>query len=130
LILDTLGELAAMYATASIAFVGGTLVPVGGHNLVEPVHAGCPVLFGPYHENARKVVEILEVGRAGLCVGDAAELGVAISLAFDDLEACRIRGEIGRENLESHRGSVDRTKQMIEEVLERTGRRKPALLEI
>lgn len=122
LILDTLGELAAMYATASIAFVGGTLAPIGGHNLVEPVHAGCPVLFGPHFENARKVVGILEVGGAGLCVGDAAELGLAITLAFDDLEACRIRGEIGRENLEAHRGSVDRTKQMIEEVLERAGR--------
>jgi 3-deoxy-D-manno-octulosonic-acid transferase len=127
LILDTLGELAAMYATASIAFVGGTLVPIGGHNLVEPVHAGCPVLFGPHFENARKIVGILEVGGAGLCVRDAAELGVSITVAFDDLEACRTRGEIGRDNLESHRGSVDRTKQMIEEVLERTGRNRLAL---
>jgi len=127
LILDTLGELAAMYATASIAFVGGTLVPIGGHNLVEPVHAGCPVLFGPHHENARKVVGILEVGGAGQCVRDAADLGIAITLAFDDLEACRIRGELGRENLESHRGSVGRTKQMIEEVLGRAGRGRPAL---
>jgi 3-deoxy-D-manno-octulosonic-acid transferase len=127
LILDTLGELAAMYATASIAFVGGTLVPIGGHNLVEPVHAGCPVLFGPHFENARKIVGILEVGGAGLCVGNAAELGIAITSAFDDLEACRTRGEIGRENLESHRGSVDRTKQMIEEVLERTGRNRLVL---
>ncbi len=122
LVLDTLGELAAMYATASIAFVGGTLTPIGGHNLVEPVHAGCPVLFGPHFENARKVVEILEVGQAGLCVADADELSRAITRAFDDLEACRIRGEIGRENLEAHRGSVGRTKQMIEEVLERSGR--------
>ena len=125
LILDTLGELAAMYATASIAFVGGTLVPIGGHNLVEPVHAGCPVLFGPHFENARKVVGILEVGGAGLCVGGAAELGLAITQAFDDLEACRIRGEIGRENLEAHRGSVGRTKQMVEEVLARSGRDRP-----
>jgi 3-deoxy-D-manno-octulosonic-acid transferase len=130
LILDTLGELAAMYATASIAFVGGTLVPIGGHNLVEPVHAGCPVLFGPHHENARKVVGILEAGGAGQCVRDAADLGIAITLAFDDLEACRIRGELGRENLASHRGSVGRTKQMIEEVLGRAGRGRPALLEL
>ncbi len=129
LILDTLGELAAMYATASIAFVGGTLVPIGGHNLVEPVHAGCPVLFGPHFENARKVVGILEVGGAGLCVADADQLGLAINLAFDDLEACRIRGEIGRENLEAHRGSVARTKQMIEEVLERAGGDRSLLLD-
>ena len=121
LILDTLGELAAMYATASIAFVGGTLVPIGGHNLVEPVHAGCPVLFGPHFENARKVVGILEVGRAGQCVGDSAGLVQAIVEAFDDLEGCRVRGEIGRENLEAHRGSVGRTREMIEETLDRAG---------
>lgn len=129
LVLDTLGELAAIYATASIAFVGGTLAPIGGHNLVEPVHAGCPVLFGPHFENARKVVEILEVGGAGRCVGGAAELDLAIIEAFDDLEACRIRGEIGRANLEAHRGSVGRTKQMIEDVLARSVRLRPALLE-
>lgn len=119
LVLDTLGELAALYATASIAFVGGTLVPVGGHNLVEPVHAGCPVLFGPYVSNVRKIVEILEVGDAGRKVADAAGLVAATLEAFEDLEACRVRGEIGREALEAHRGSVAQTQRMIEEVLAR-----------
>ena len=118
LVLDTLGELSALYATASIAFVGGTLVPVGGHNLVEPVHAGCPVLFGPRVENVRKVVEILEIGDAGRKVQNAAGLVSEVSLAFDDLEACRVRGEIGRETLEAHRGSVAATRRMIAEVLE------------
>jgi 3-deoxy-D-manno-octulosonic-acid transferase len=129
LILDTLGELAALYATASISFVGGTLVPVGGHNLVEPVHAGCPVLFGPRFENVRKVVEILEVSGAGRCVADSAALTGAMVECFEDLEACRMRGELGRETLESHRGSVLRTQQMIEEVLERgaSGRAIPLL---
>lgn len=117
LVLDTLGELAALYATASIAFVGGTLAPVGGHNLVEPVHAGCPVLFGPNVANVRKVVEILEVGDAGRRVESGAALAREIVLAFEDLEACRVRGEIGRENLASHRGSVEATRIMIEEVL-------------
>jgi len=118
LVLDTLGELAALYATASIAFVGGTLVPVGGHNLVEPVHAGCPVLFGPRVENVRKVVEILEIGDAGRKVPNASALGSEIIEAFDDLEACRVRGEIGRETLEAHRGSVAATRRMIADVLE------------
>ncbi len=117
LVLDTLGELPAMYATASIAFVGGTLAAIGGHNLVEPVHAGCPVLFGPHTQNVRKVVEILEVGGAGRRVASPLELERAIIDAFDDLEACRVRGEIGREHLEAHRGSVLRTRQMIEEAL-------------
>ncbi len=121
LVLDTLGELAALYATASISFVGGTLAPVGGHNLVEPVHAGCPVLFGPRVENVRKVVEILEVGGAGKRVANSAALAAEIVAGFDDLEACRVRGEIGRETLESHRGSVMQTRTMIEEVLDRCG---------
>lgn len=125
LILDTFGELAAMYATASVAFVGGTLGPIGGHNLVEPVHAGCPVLFGPHFENVRKVVEILEAAGAGRRVHSEAALAAAIVEAFDDLEACRMRGEIGRETLEAHRGSVERTCQMIEDVLAQ--RARPAL---
>lgn len=119
LVLDTFGELAALYATASIAFVGGTLVPIGGHNLVEPVHAGCPVLFGTHLANVRKVVEILEVGGAGRRVASPKALVAEIVSAFDDLEACRVRGEIGRGTLESHRGSIEQTRSMIEEVLDR-----------
>ena len=121
LVLDTFGELAALYATASIAFVGGTLVPVGGHNLVEPVHAGCPVLFGPRTENVRKVVEILELGGAGRRVPTTEALVAEVVASFDDLEACRIRGEIGRDTLEGHRGSVEQTRVMIEEVLAQHG---------
>ena len=124
LVLDTIGELPALYATASIAFVGGTLAPIGGHNLVEPVHAGCPVLFGPRVENVRKIVEILELGDAGRKVQNPAGLAAEIVAAFDDLEACRVRGEIGRETLEAHRGSVEATRQLIEEV--RARRADPA----
>jgi 3-deoxy-D-manno-octulosonic-acid transferase len=121
LVLDSLGELSALYATASVAFVGGTLAPIGGHNLIEPVHAGCPVLFGPHLANVRKIVEILEVGGAGEQVSSSAQLVRALIDSFDDLEACRVRGEIGRDILESHRGSVERTYEMIEEVLGNRG---------
>lgn len=117
LVLDTIGELAALYATASIAFVGGTLVPVGGHNIVEPVHAGCPVLFGPHVENVRKIAEILAIGDAGRRVANSAMLAEEMISAFNDPDACRVRGEIGRKMLEAHRGSVDATRQMIAEIL-------------
>ena len=110
LVLDSLGELAALYATASIAFVGGTLARIGGHNLVEPVHAGCPVLFGPHVQNVRKIVELLERSGAGQPVPNAGALGQRIVEAFDDLDACRLRGEVGREALEAHRGSVELTR--------------------
>ncbi len=119
LILDSFGELAAMYATAQVAFVGGTLVPIGGHNVVEPLHTGCPVLYGPHTENVRKVVEIIEVGGAGECVESAEALSAAVVSTFDDLEASRQRGELGRERLGAHRGSVARTVELIEETLVR-----------
>lgn len=117
LVLDTLGELAAVYATASVSFVGGTLVPVGGHNLVEPVHTGCPVLYGPSTENVRKVVQILEESGAGQRVESAEALSRVLIEAFDDLGACRMRGELGRETLDAHRGSVARTLDLVEGVL-------------
>jgi hypothetical protein len=62
---------------------------------------------------------MLEVGGAGQCVQSAADLVRVLVEYFDDLEACRVRGEIGRETLEAHRGSVERTCSMIEEVLAR-----------
>ncbi len=68
LVVDTLGELRALYALAEVAFVGGTLVPVGGHNLLEPACLGVPVTFGPYCESIRNLaIEFIE-NRGGLKV--------------------------------------------------------------
>ncbi len=65
LIVDTLGELKDLYALADLAFVGGSLVPVGGHNLLEPARWGKPVLFGPYVESIADLAEELEAKRGG-----------------------------------------------------------------
>ena len=119
LVLDSFGELAAMYAAAQVAFVGGTLAPVGGHNVVEPLHTGCPVLYGPGTQNVRKVVEIIEAEGGGERVESAEALSAAVVATFDDLEASRQRGELGRERLEAHRGSVARSVDLIEETLMR-----------
>lgn len=70
LIIDTLGELFDMYALADIAFVGGTLLPVGGHNLLEPAYHGKPVLFGPFTEKVRDMAEYLLQKGAGFLVRD------------------------------------------------------------
>lgn len=125
LVLDTYGELSATYAAGSLAFVGGTLVPVGGHNVSEPVHAGCPVLYGPHFANVRKIVEILEADGAGRCVETPDALVEAVVAGLLEREDGRRRGEAGRLTLERHRGSVARTHQLILEILaqaERTGR--------
>jgi len=114
LLVDTVGELAALYGRAQVAFVGGTLVPVGGHNLLEPAAAGCPVLFGPHTANARHAVEILEGCRAGRCVADAAQLAEAVVEWLGDPAGARARGERGRQALRAHRGSAERSQALIE----------------
>ncbi|MEZ4333474.1 MAG: glycosyltransferase N-terminal domain-containing protein [Myxococcota bacterium] len=129
LVLDSYGELAAAYAASSLAFVGGTLVAVGGHNVSEPVHAGCPVLFGPELANVRKIVEILEADGCGRRVPGTEALVAAIAASLRDLEGCRRRGEIGRATLERHRGSVERSRALILDVLARGTRVAPAATE-
>lgn len=79
LLLDTLGELAGVYARARVAFVGGTLVPVGGHNLLEPAQQGCPVLFGPEIGNVRDAAGLLLGAGAGKRVRDARELAEGVT---------------------------------------------------
>ena len=119
LVLDSVGELAPVYGRADVAFVGGTLVPIGGHNLLEPVFAGRPVLFGPHTENARQAVEILESSGAGRRVADADKLASALVSLLRDPREARRRGEAGRLELASHRGSAERAAELIEALLER-----------
>ena len=70
-ILDTVGELAALYALAEVVFVGGSLVPIGGHNVLEPAMRGKPVLVGPHTSNFREGAELLQRSGGGLVVKDA-----------------------------------------------------------
>ncbi len=73
-ILDTVGELAALYALAEVVFVGGSLVPIGGHNVLEPAMRGKPVLVGPHMSNFREGAELLQRSGGGLVVKDGPEL--------------------------------------------------------
>ena len=117
LVLDTVGELAALYGRADVAFVGGSLVPIGGHNVLEPVCAGRPVLFGGHTANVRHAVEILERCEAGRAVDDAAGLADAVVELLRDPAAAAARGAKGRSVLRSHRGSAERAAQLVESAL-------------
>jgi 3-deoxy-D-manno-octulosonic-acid transferase len=117
LLLDGIGDLAASYARATIAFVGGTLVPVGGHNLLEPVHAGRPVVFGPHTGNARAAAEILLASGAGARVDGAESLGRALCEAFAHPAAAAARGAAGREALAAHRGAAARAAGLVARVV-------------
>ncbi len=93
LLLDTLGELAGLYGGAVAAFVGGTLVPVGGHNVVEPARAGVAVLFGPHVENVRALAGRLEASAGGIQVRDAHELAERLGELLGDPARARRMGD-------------------------------------
>jgi 3-deoxy-D-manno-octulosonic-acid transferase len=114
LLLDSVGELASLYARADAAFVGGSLAPIGGHNVLEPVFCGRPALFGSHTRNVRHAVEILERCGAGRRVVDARDLGRAVVELLADPAAARARGERGRDALRRHRGSAERAARLVE----------------
>jgi len=96
LLLDTLGELAGLYAGAAVAFVGGTLARVGGHNLLEPARAAVPVVYGPNVENVVAVAEALEAAGGARRVRDEAELESRLVEWLADPDSSRRAGEAAR----------------------------------
>jgi len=117
LVLDSLGELAALYGRAALAFVGGTLAPVGGHNLFEPAAAGCPVLFGPHTANALPAAALLEACGAGRRVADPGELARAAAELLCDPAGARARGEAGRRAALAEAGGAERAAALVESLL-------------
>ncbi len=119
LLLDTIGELPALYTRARVAFVGGSLVPSGGHTVLEPVLAGCPVLFGPHTANVRDAAELLERCGAGRRVDGPGDLARAVVELLRDPAEAVARAERGRRELDRHRGSARRTAALLEAVIAR-----------
>jgi 3-deoxy-D-manno-octulosonic-acid transferase len=108
-LLDTLGELAAVYALADVVFVGGSLVPSGGHNILEPAAAGRPVIVGRHMENFQEIADQFKAAGALVQVADAEELAeVVATLLLDDARR-RELGARGRRLVEDNRGAVRRT---------------------
>jgi len=108
LLVDGVGELIDFYAAADVAFVGGSLVPVGGHNLLEPAALGLPVLTGPNTANSREVARLLLECGAAQVVHDAAELGERLTELISDASERARRGASGRAVVEHNRGAAAR----------------------
>ena len=117
LLLDSLGELLDFYAAADVAFVGGSLVPIGGHNLLEPAALGVPILTGPYNSNSEEIARLLIASGAAEVVRDAATLGARIGALLANPEA-RVRiGMQGRASVDSNRGALGKLLGLIEPLL-------------
>lgn len=106
---DTLGELAMLYAAGRVAFVGGSLVALGGHNILEPAALGRPVLSGPSIENFADVAEPLQAAGALTLVATPEALADAVAGYFVNPECALQAGQAGREAIEANKGALDRT---------------------
>ncbi|MBZ5487396.1 lipid IV(A) 3-deoxy-D-manno-octulosonic acid transferase [Halomonas aquamarina] len=106
---DTLGELGLLYGAGQVAFVGGSLVPLGGHNVLEPAALGKPVLSGPFTENFADVTEPLQAAGALTVVEDVAALVRALEARLDDSDRCREEGQAGIRVIKAHQGALART---------------------
>ncbi|HVH87132.1 MAG TPA: 3-deoxy-D-manno-octulosonic acid transferase [Terriglobales bacterium] len=117
LLLDTIGELASVYSLGDIAFVGGSLVARGGHNILEPAHFAKPILIGPHYENFREIVRTFLAADA-VRVVNANELTEAVlQLLREPHEAVQL-GARAWEVVEGGRGSTQRTLQALRELLD------------
>jgi 3-deoxy-D-manno-octulosonic-acid transferase len=116
-LLDTMGELARFYGLASVAFVGGSLVPKGGHDILQPLFHGVPTLFGPHMHNQRALAQrVLEEG-AGRQVADVAALAKAVTdLLTDDAERRSVVDAAAR-LLRENRGASDRCAREVAALL-------------
>ena len=116
-VLDTIGELAQLYQIATVVFVGGSLVPAGGHNILEPALYGKPVVFGPHMQNFGEIAETFLTNGAAIQVRTAGELDeTMLSLIGDPVRRARV-GAAARALVESNRGARDRTLVVIRDLL-------------
>jgi 3-deoxy-D-manno-octulosonic-acid transferase len=113
IVLDTVGELAQLYAIADVVFVGGSLVPAGGHNMLEPAFRGKPVLFGPHTENFREPAGLLLLRGAALVVRDAGELGTTLDRLLADPGLRARLGAAAHEAVVSRHGAVRDTLELL-----------------
>jgi len=120
LLLDTVGELASLYALGDAAFVGGTLDPaVGGHNPLEPIHLGVPTVIGPHARNVADLVEALTAEGGIQVAADPAEVGTALEQLCDDPAARGLQREAARQALRPHTGAMARTLAIVGGLLPR-----------
>lgn len=116
-VVDTLGELLRFYATADVAFVGGSLVPIGGHNILEPAALSVPVVVGPKTFNFVEITASLIDAGGALRVGDEDELGQTIVRLLADHDLREQLGTAARAAFEREQGGVLRTVEIVEKVL-------------
>ncbi|MGA3053908.1 MAG: 3-deoxy-D-manno-octulosonic acid transferase [Candidatus Korobacteraceae bacterium] len=119
-LLDSIGELASLYEFADVAFVGGSLAPRGGHNVLEAAQFGTPILVGPYTENFRDIVDVFRDADA-LRVVTAQSLTATVLQLLEDPDERAALGRRAFEVMRSQRGATGRTVSALLELLSQQG---------
>jgi len=118
LLLDTIGELAGIFELADIVFVGGSLVPTGGHNLLEPAYWGKPILYGPHMENFRDIAQLFTRAGAAVQVSNSSDLARVILQLMRDDERRRKMGDRAAQLMEEGLGATERTMVRLRTLLD------------
>lgn len=111
---DSMGELLMLYGAADIAFVAGSLAPIGGHNLLEPALWSKPVISGPVLHNFSLIAELLGAAGGHRVVADEVELAALLAELFADAQQCQQMGEQALQVVEQHRGALARLLAVLE----------------
>jgi len=112
---DSMGEMAAYYAASDVAYIGGSLLPFGGQNLIEAAAAGCPALIGPHTWNFSQAADQAVAAGAALRIADSQALAAALRALHDDATNRESMAAAGRAFAERNRGATQRTIQLLEE---------------
>lgn len=113
ILLDTMGELAEIYAIADVAFVGGTLVPIGGHNLLEPAICGVPAIFGPHVDHFKSAADLLIQCGGGIKIKNEEQLYVELLDLLRDQNKMKRMGKAAYEAIKRQGGVSQKTAQLI-----------------
>lgn len=117
-VLDTIGELASLYQIGTVVFVGGSLVPTGGHNVLEPAVFGKPIVFGPHMENFREIADAFVAADAAVRLDGEGQLEITlVELLGDPVRRARM-GAAARALVEANRGAKDKTMIVLETLLQ------------
>ena len=127
-VLDTIGELPQLYQVATVVFVGGSLVPNGGHNILEPAVFGRPIVFGPHMQNFAEIAEAFLANGAAVQVRSERELDEAIVTLMDDPVRRARLGAAARALVDATRGAKDKTLAVITSLLPPNERQHSAVV--
>jgi len=115
-VLDTLGELPVFYAAADVSFVGGSLIPAGGHNILEPASLGVPIICGPHLYNFHEAAELLNEAGALTLVSTPVELAGRVNRLLENANLRHMLGQSGRQVMRENQGTLQRVLDALQDL--------------